>query len=199
MLPLASYLNRDGWRKDWRETRERHPTLDVLLAKCTETYRTNGYINLNLNTILAAVPSIQAAKEAGNFASMHGLSQEAIPWISAAADWLTYIPIHIGLHYVSNKEKFECEDRTFSSRAFWQDTRKTYTTSIPSIALFYVAAGPLHYILMKPQSVFGENAPSGLEEGTAAQIAYWSVLLLTRAVHTYNAKRAGLFEKYHRE
>jgi len=139
-------------------------------------YKNNKYVNLNANVLVAAYPSIQAATCVSSAMSSSGYCNSAIATGSAVADWATYIPIHIGFHYLSKKQNFKYKNGKLNKKAFWNDVRKVYLTQIPSIALFYLMAGPLQYGLMK----------AGMEANTSILTSYWGTLIATRALHSYN-------------
>jgi len=139
-------------------------------------YRDNKYVNLNANVLAASYPSIQAATLASSAMENAGCSNGAISCGAAAVDLAAYIPIHMGLHYLSKRNHFRDEKGKLNKKDFWKDVGKVYLTQIPSIALFYIMATPLHYGLMK----------AGFEADDANLLSYWGTLLATRTLHTYN-------------
>ena len=105
--------------------------------------------------------------------------------ITAATDWAAYIPVHVGLQYYSNREKFRDENGHVNIKAFTKDMLKIYKTYIPSIFLFYAIAGPAHNLCLK----------LGLDGDSATNTSYWGTMMITRALHTYNLWRADKKDK----
>lgn len=180
MLKIDQYLNKEGWKQDFEETKSHaRMGLEVLVETALipyALYKKNPYVNLNVNVLAAAYPSIQAASGTSFAMEANGFSREEISFGAAVVDWLVYIPIHIGLHYFSKREQFKDENGKLKQREFWGDVGKVYLTQIPSIALFYVLAAPLHYGFMK----------AGLKAEDANLLSYWGTLVATRALHTHN-------------
>ena len=143
-------------------------------------YKNNRYVNMNVNVLAAASPSITIASFASKYFKNSAISNLENSVLTATIDWAVYIPVHIGLQYFSNKDKFRKEDGTIDAKAFAKDVLKIYTTYIPSIILFYAVAGPAHNLCLK----------LGMDGNTATQISYWGTMTITRALHTYNLLKA---------
>lgn len=180
---LEDCLRPETWVQDWERTKNRHPCIAGMFDRAAHAYQ-KKIVNLNVNVLLAAYPSIEAASSASSAMQNGGYSPEITSLAAATIDWAVYIPIHIGLHYFANREKFRDETGRFQRRAFLRDTGKVYATQLPSIALFYVLAGPLHYAGMR----------AGLPADTANRVSYWGTLVATRLLHTYIGFKAGLFD-----
>jgi len=159
--------------------------LESLVKKTVDVYKNNRIVNINANTLIAAAPSIAAAGGCSELMEYLGSSEEAIAIGAAITDWVTYIPIHIALHYATNKERFVEEDGNFNRKEFAKDVGHVYLTQLPSIGLFYAMAGPLHYFLMA----------KNLGSGVANQVSYWGTMIATRTVHTLIGLKTGLFDK----
>lgn len=185
MEKLTDYLTVEGWNKDWNETKRRAKKGLEEIAKIAKApynlYKNNKLININANVLAAAYPGIEAAAYISKRMEETGFSDSATSAGAIAADFVVYVPVHLGMHYLSNKGKFKNEENTFDSRSFWKDTGMVYLTQLPSIGLFYFIAGPLQYGLMK----------AGLEAETANRISFWGTLAATRAVHTLNYWQAN--------
>ncbi len=149
------------------------------MKKPLELYKNNRYVNLNANVLAAAYPSIKVASLASDSMSSQGCTEGGIVCGAAIVDWLAYIPIHIGLHYLSKRHQFEDKKGNLDKKSFWKDVSRVYLTQLPSIALFYAMAGPLHYELME----------LGMKADNANMLSYWGTLIATRALHTYNYYR----------
>lgn len=179
MQPISQYLTKEGWKRDWYETKsDAKKGLESILNAARGSlnlYRNNRYVNMNANVLAAAFPSIEAAARTSCCLEAAGCSKEAITAGAVAADWLAYIPVHIGLHYWSNRERFISEGK-FDTSAFWKDVGRVYFTQIPSIVFFYVMASPFQYGLMQVEMC----------ADTANRVAFWGTLVATRTLHTYN-------------
>ena len=68
-------------------------------------YKNNRYVNMNINVLAAAFPSITAASLVSYYFKSHGMGDLENSIITAATDWAAYIPVHVGLQYYSNREK----------------------------------------------------------------------------------------------
>lgn len=185
MKTIEQYLTRDAWKEDWQETKS-HARVGleavVKVARAPyDLYRNNTLVNMNANVLAAAYPSIEAAAQTSRIMQEEGYSEAAVSGGAAAADWLAYIPIHLALHYFSNKKKFTKENGKLDKGSFLKDVGKVYLTQLPSIALFYAMASPLQYGLMK----------SGLDGGNANRVSFWGTLAATRALHTFNYWNIG--------
>ncbi len=163
--------------------------LEEITDKAVKAYKNNRLLNVNANIIAAAFPSIAAATGMSELMEYYGYPDGAIATAAAITDWVIYIPIHIGLHYKTNKEEFIDNQGDFQKKEFIKDVANLYVTRIPSIALFYVMAGPLHMYLMTKE----------LGSGLANQISYWGTLAATRTVHTLIGLKTGLFKKRNKD
>jgi len=158
--------------------------LENLLTKAVDMYKNNRIVNINANVLLAAAPSIAVATGVSEVMDNMGCSNQAIVLGAAISDWVAFIPIHVGLHYRTNREQFTYENGEFDRSAFARDVAHVYVTQLPSIGLFYAMAGPLHYYLMAKN--IGAVASN--------QISYWGTMVATRVVHTVIGLKTGLFE-----
>ncbi len=185
MKKLEEYLTREGWKNDLKETRQDAiKSLDLIVNAIkwpTRIYKNNRLVNINANVLAAAYPSIEAAAQTSRCMKEYGCGDGAITTGAAAADWLAYIPVHIGLHYLSNRKKFSDEQGKLKKKEFWKDVEKVYWTQIPSIVLFYIMASPAQYALMK----------TGMDADSANRASFWGTLVVTRALHTYNYWKAS--------
>jgi len=148
-------------------------------------YKNNRYVNMNVNVLAAASPSITIASLASEYFKMSGFSNLENSVVTAATDWAVYIPVHVGLQYFSNREKFRDEKDHMNLTAFTKDMLRIYKTYIPSILLFYVIAGPAHNLCLH----------LGMDGDSATTASYWSTMLITRALHTYNLYKSDNKEK----
>ena len=178
MKRLEQYLVKQGWKEDWQETRrDLARGLEVTGAsKLYDLYKKNRYVNMNANVLLASAPDIEAGGLASKCLANAGCSPLPVTLGANVVSWLAYLPVHMGLHYASNRQRFKQEDGSFDQRAFWKDVAQVYKTQIPSILLFYALASPAQYLLTR----------AGMDAHTAQRATYWGTLGLTRAVHTYN-------------
>jgi hypothetical protein len=161
-------------------------TLENIVKKTLGVYKNNRLVNINANVFAAAAPSILAASGVSGLLEHNGYSPETIATVAAITDWAVYIPVHVGLHYKANRGQFIDEDGNFQRKSFWKDVGHVYATQIPSIALFYPIAGPLHYGIMKLTNIGG---------ALANQLSYWGTMIVTRAIHTGIGLKTGLFDK----
>ena len=160
--------------------------LEKIVKKAIDVYKNNRIVNINSNILAAAAPSILAATGMSELLEYQGCSEGTIATAAAVTDWAVYIPVHVGLHYRSNKERFIDNDGYFQRKAFAKDVAHVYATQLPSIGLFYAMASPFHYYLMKSCE---------LASGVANQISYWGTMVVTRLVHTLIGLKTGLFKK----
>ena len=140
-----------------------------------QIYKNNSYVNMNANFIAAVFPSITAAGLASEHFRNIGFSNLENTIATAIVDWGVFIPINIGLQYFSNKNKFLNDKSDLDIKAFAKYMSKIYRTQIPSILTFYLIAGPAHNLFLK----------FGMSGEAATHASYWTVLTVTRTMHTY--------------
>jgi hypothetical protein len=155
------------------------PLFMNLLRPCFKAWDklyANRYANVNLNVILASIPGIVAAREVSDYLQDTDVSNTLNAVASGAADWFVYLPLHLWLHYASNRDAFMKKSipSTLDHKLFWKDAAHVYATQIPSITLFYTLAGPAQKMLLD----------CGFDGRDATVYSYGGVLVLTRAVHT---------------
>ena len=182
MRELSDYLTLQGWKYDWDETKQRHPFISNSLDAIIAVYRKKD-VNVNVNILAAAAPSIEAASRISGYLQQAKYGDDVISAAAAITDWAAFIPIHIALHYIANKDNFQNVEKTFDKNVFLKDTGHVYLTMLPSIGLFYLIATPLQYALLKLD----------VSADTANRLAYWGTMVGTRAVSTMIGYRTGLF------
>src|SRR3989338_5908663 len=157
--------------------------LEEIISKTTEMYKTNRFVNINLNVLAAAAPAFIAAGIVSEIFSYAQYSKEAIAVAGLVADMIVYFPLQGFLHYRVNREQYLDEDEVNVKKGI-KDFAHLYATKIPARAVMLPIAPILQYNLMD----------QGIGAGVASQISYWGLTLVTRTIHSIIGWRTGLFK-----